>query len=166
MYCPQCGQIQQQGDVRFCSRCGLSLYEISQWLTANRLLTNPEVSGRQLSPRRRNILRAAKASFFTAVLLPIGFFLSMGSREPQWLVIPLFPFAATLVWMLYCRLFLDDSAPPAFQPQRIVAAHQYLPPRASAGDALEAHRVDTAEIVQPPSVTEYTTNLLRKARDL
>ena len=161
MYCPQCGQV-QTGDVRFCSRCGLSLHEINRWLTGAGELINPGAK-QELSPRRRNILRAAKVAFFSGFLCPIGFFVGQANREPQWLAIPLLVFVSSLIWMLYCRIFMEGTASFAnrSQGQLRTGENAYLPP-ASSAIALEAHRADTSEIVQPSSVTEYTTNLLRK----
>jgi hypothetical protein len=165
MYCPQCSQ-QQPDAAYYCSRCGLSIYEISVWLTGNRVLTNADVM-KQLSPRRKWILRAAKVTFFSGVLLPIGFLLAAASREPVFILVPLIVFFASLVWMLYCRLFVEDTNAVAIQASQrsIIAPVQYVPPvQVGSPIALEGHRINTAEMGQPPSVTEYTTNLLKKDR--
>ena len=163
MYCPQCGQ-QQSEEIRYCSRCGLSLYEIGLWLGGSGELINPESEQRQVSPRRRHIVGAAKVAFFSGILCPIGLFVSAMQKEPQWLEIPLVVFLASFVWMLYCRLFMKGDQDCANQRRRSVysADKIYLPPSQSSGTVLEAHRVDTAEMAQPPSITEYTTNLLKK----
>jgi zinc-ribbon domain len=166
MYCPKCSQ-PQPDEVRFCSRCGISLSEIAQWLAGTGVLVNEEPLKKQLSPRRRGIIRAAKVTFFSAVFLPVGLIFGMAIREPFPLIIPLIVFAASLVWMLYCRLFMDDTPPYENQlakPTRMRTG-TYLPPLPdNLPSALEPGRVNTAEIVQPPSITEYTTNLLRKKR--
>jgi hypothetical protein len=60
MHCPQCDQKQSE-EVHYCSRCGLSLYEIGPWLRNAGELINPESEKRQASPRRRHIVGAAKA---------------------------------------------------------------------------------------------------------
>ena len=159
MYCPQCGQT-QTGEVRYCSRCGLSLYEIGRWLGGNGELTVAEDCTMQLSRRRRHILRAAKVAFFSGFLCPIGFVIGQAQREPQWLAIPLLVFVSSLIWMLYCRIFMEGNRPTGNRRQLPTAQENYLPP-ARASLALDAHRINTAEIAQPPSVTEYTTNLLR-----
>src|SRR5258705_423441 len=103
MYCPQCGQVQSD-EVRYCSRCGLSIYEVSLWLSGANELVNPQDTGKQLSPRRKNIIRAAKVAFFSGVLFPIGWFFSEMTREGQWVAIPLVVFLGSLMWMLYSRL--------------------------------------------------------------
>jgi hypothetical protein len=163
MYCPQCSQT-QTGEVRYCSRCGLSLYEIGRWLAGDSELTVAEDCTMQLSPRRRHILRAAKVAFFSGFLCPIGFVIGQSQREPQWLAIPLLVFVSSLIWMLYCRIFMEGNKPKGNRRQLPTVQENYLPPtRASL--ALDAHRINTAEIAQPPSVTEYTTNLLRNRED-
>ena len=35
MYCPNCGQQQVSGEMRFCSRCGLALTGLAEWLASN-----------------------------------------------------------------------------------------------------------------------------------
>jgi hypothetical protein len=66
------------------------------------------------------------------------------------------------MWMLYCRLFMDGGKGASRHQHRMKAMEtSYLPPEKSALP-LEPHRINTAEMVQPGSVTEYTTNLLRK----
>ena len=167
MYCPNCSQ-PQPDEVRFCSRCGISLSEIAQWLAGTGVVVNEEPFKKQLSPRRRGIIRAAKVTFFSAVFLPVGLLFGIAIKEPFPLIIPLIVFAASLVWMLYCRLFMEDSPPYASQSAKLVRtrAASYLPPVPdNLAMALEPGRVNTAEIVQPPSITEYTTNLLRKKGD-
>ena len=161
MYCPQCGQT-QTGEVRYCSRCGLSLYEIGRWLGGDSELTVAEDCTMQLSRRRRHIIRAAKIAFFSGFLCPIGFVIGQAQREPQWLAVPLLVFVSSLIWMLYCRIFMEGNQPASnrSQGQLRTGESAYLPPTSST-IAFEAHPVDTSEIVQPASVTEYTTNLLR-----
>jgi len=161
MYCPQCGQV-QSGEVRYCSRCGLALHEVSLWLGGVGELINPQAGNKQLSPQRKNIMRAAKVAFFSGIVLPFAIFVGAMDKEPAWFAIPLLVLFGSLVWMLYSRLFMDGSAPVVSKHQPSLRAEEtnYLPPRRVA--ELEPPRTNTSEIVQPGSVTEYTTNLLRK----
>jgi len=164
MYCPQCGQ-HQADDVRYCSRCGLLLQQISTWLNGESE-SLVQQTGNQVSPRRRHILRAAKVAVFSSFLLPLGFIVGQMQREPQWFAIPLLIFFASLVWMLYARLFIPGIPMPTGRLKQVeIRETNYLAPSHSAVVALPPHRVDTAEIAQPPSVTEYTTNLLRQRED-
>jgi hypothetical protein len=103
-------------------------------------------------------------AFIGGVLLPISFLLALAIDEPGPLVIPALILFAGLVVMLYCRLFADDK--PAAKRQMPAAAYranEYLPPgQVNPVNVLRPREPNTAEIVQPPSVTEYTTNLLKK----
>lgn len=163
MYCPNCGQSQPSEDIRFCSRCGLSLWELARWLTEGANAPwNPVQKSIEPTPRRKGIRLGAKLMFLGGVLLPICFGLALLVDEPGPLLLPLIIFFAGLVWALYCRLFVDDKPTmrTALPAQLYRPPNEYLPAApVSAAPALRA-RPDTAEIVQPPSVTEYTTNLL------
>ena len=166
MYCPNCGQQQVSGEMRFCSRCGLALTGLAEWLAGG----NPPVrraDSTQLSepsPRRKNIRRAAKLMFFTGVLFPVFVLFCAAIDEGAPMVIPVGTFFVALVWMLYARLFLDKTAPAISQvaPQPAFGSNptrSSLPPAANMPN-IGRHQVRTNELAQPPSVTEQTTRLL------
>lgn len=165
MYCPQCGQMQSE-DARYCSRCGLWLYEMGLWLNGGGVPGHSEAKKKQVSPRRKAMLRAAKVTFFSVVLLPFGAMFAKAVREPVFVILPLFSFMISLVWILYCLLFMDGTAAETLVHKPFSKPpEKYMPPvSAVIPSALEAHRVNTSEMIQPPSVTEYTTNLLKKER--
>src|SRR5689334_3481434 len=126
MYCPNCGQQQVSEEMRFCSRCGLALSGLTEWLAGGMLVRRAEEP--QLPSRRRKaIRRAAKLMFFSAVLFPIFLAISIGVDEPGPLFVPLIPLFISGVWMLYARLFMDETpqliqAPPAralMPPQQV-----------------------------------------------
>jgi hypothetical protein len=108
--------------------------------------------------------RAAKLMFFGGVLIPIGIGLSAAVDDPGPMVLPALLFFASLVWMVYARLFMDDSAPmlnPGAQP----SAFGPMPTRASLTPPTNIpdfgrQQVRTNELAQAPSVTEHTTKLL------
>lgn len=164
MHCPNCGQSQSAEEVRYCSRCGLSLWELARWLKdgANPPW-NPIQSNSELSPRRKGIRRGAKLMFISGVLFLFTLVLALAVEGPELLMIPFTIFVAGLSWALYSRLFAD--AEPAVKkqtPAQLYRANEYLPPaQVNSAPVLRAREPNTAEIVQPPSVTEYTTNLLR-----
>ncbi len=165
MYCPNCGQSQPSEDVRYCSRCGLSLWELARWLLDganapwNAIQTTSEPS-----PRKKGIRRGLKLMFLSGVLFLPTLGLAAAAGEEALLLFPVAIFLAGLFWALYCRLFAD--AKPAIKshtPAQLYRANEYLPPaQVNAAAVLRAKEPNTAEIVQPPSVTEYTTNLLKK----
>jgi len=164
MYCPNCGQSQPSEDVRYCSRCGLSLWELARWLTDGvNAPWNPVQPASEPSPRKKGIRRGAKLLFIGGVLLPIAFALARAIDEPGPLVVPSLILFVSLVWMSYYRLFADDKPPTRKQmPATAYRAGEYIPPtQVNPANALRPRKPNTAEIVQPPSVTEYTTNLLK-----
>lgn len=167
MYCPNCGQQQMSGEMRFCSRCGLALTGLAEWLAggvpASRATEAP-IS--EFSPRRKGIRRAAKLMFFSGVLLPVFFAISIVSNHGDVMIIPILLFFISLVMMLYARLFSDKTVPTIYQAAQTsalgsVSTRGPLPPATnipipSAG----RQQVRTNELAQPPSVTEHTTKLL------
>jgi hypothetical protein len=166
MYCPNCGQQQVSGEMRFCSRCGLALTGLAEWLAGGSLpvrrADEPAVS--DPSPRRKHIRRAAKLMFFSGVLFPVFVAFSAAAGEGGPMVIPFGLFFVSLVWMLYARLFLDNTAPapraeqPAFGS---TPARSALPPAVNNPmPNIGRQQVRTNELAQPPSVTEHTTRLL------
>ena len=173
MYCPNCGQQQVSNEMRYCSRCGLALSGLYDWLAGGRVVVDPTPEPPPLPPplsrRRKAIRRAAKAMFFSGVLFPVFLIIAIAEGDPGPLVVPFFVFFVSLAWMLYARLFMDPgptvSLKHAQQPSRVVSmpAHTPLPPASTIpiGD-LRGPQVRTNELAQPPSVTENTTRFLDK----
>jgi uncharacterized membrane protein YvbJ len=79
MYCPNCGQQQISDEMRFCSRCGLALSGLAEWLAGIRMPAK-RVDDEQVaapSPRRKGMRRAAKVMFFSGVLFAIFLVISL-----------------------------------------------------------------------------------------
>jgi hypothetical protein len=163
MHCPNCGQSQPSEDIRYCSRCGLSLWELARWLNDGANAPWAIQPNTEPSPRRKGIRRGAKLMFISGVVFLPTLVLALAVNAGELLLFPLMIFFAGLVWALYSRLFAD--AEPAVKkqiPAHLHRANEYLPPaQANPASVLRAKEPNTAEIVQPPSVTEYTTNLLK-----
>lgn len=166
MFCPRCGQQQFTEDVRFCPRCGLSLASVPALVAGFEASTAPEGEARGGRwKKRKHVRRGAKLMFFSAVLFPIFFGLAIVADSPGPLVVPLTVFLAGLAWMLYFVLFgeeaAQDSAGRGREGLREGRNAPPLPPAtfvpASGFGARPAH---TADMAQPPSVTEQTTKLL------
>ena len=165
MYCPNCGQAQVSEDIRYCSRCGLSLWELARWLIDGANAPwSPVPPVTAPSPRKKGIKRGAKLMFLSGVLLLPAIGIAAAVDEPGPLLLPFTVFLAGLFWALYCRLFADDRpALPTKMPAQLYRQNEYLPPaQGNPAPVLRAREPNTAEIIKPPSVTEYTTNLLRK----
>ena len=169
MYCPKCGQQQPSTDVRFCNRCGLGLTQLSLWLEhADRLIELPEVAPPLVPKKRRKRMRqGAKLMFLSAVLFPFAIMLCAIFDTPGPLIIPFTVFVVGLSWRLYSRLFIEDL-PQEESASRIIGSREnrVLSAGGFPGGGLNwsSGRVHTAEIAQPPSVTERATVLLEKDR--
>lgn len=168
MFCPRCGQQQVSGEVRFCSRCGLSLASVPALLAG---FESPPTAGgaarRPRSKKRKQMRRGAKLMFLSAVLFPIFFALGIAVDHPGPLIVPATVFFAGLAWLLYFVIFSEEDADEPVEKGREVLRESRtapsLPPAtfvpASGFGARPAH---TADMAQPPSVTEQTTKLLNE----
>jgi hypothetical protein len=172
MFCPNCGQQQIADSTKFCPRCGTQLAGLAEWLAGGganfvaREAPAPTSPPAPLSPRRKGMRRGAKVMFLSGVLLPFVIAMSAAAENPGPFIFALVIFFIGFSMMLYARLFGEDTpravAGPA-RPQVPVAAANAtaLPPAADTRINNFARRgVRTAELAQPPSVTEHTTRLL------
>jgi endogenous inhibitor of DNA gyrase (YacG/DUF329 family) len=170
MYCPKCGQQQINDSTRFCSRCGLQISELAQWLAGGGTLAlNEEATPPEgVSPKRKGVRRGAKLIFFSVVLFPIFLGLSIAVDEPGPLLLPFTVFLAGLTYLLYHLIFSEQTAPTKTrqtQPARLAPGFgpNALPPGSTVwANNVSADAVRTSELAQPPSVTENTTKLLDK----
>ncbi|HEX7312860.1 MAG TPA: zinc ribbon domain-containing protein [Pyrinomonadaceae bacterium] len=168
MFCPKCGQ-QSSDEVRFCPKCGLQLAGLPAYIAGNDLLANRPDPARQqeMTAKRLGTRRGAKLMFFSVVLFPIFFGFCFIVDNPAPLFVPFMVFLAGLVVLTYARLFGEeiiqiphrasnrDLAPGADRPA-------LGPPQFNPAPLFTQQRANTAEIYQPPSVTENTTKLLDK----
>jgi hypothetical protein len=171
MYCPRCGQQQVSDEMKFCSRCGLPLSGLTEWVAAG-AVPSTDAAVKKVSapsPRRKGIRRGAKMMFLSGVLLPVFLSISLALGEGGPMIIPGLVFFVGLTIMLYSRLFREDvpsfESDPA-QTSRLAAVSEAsaLPPASNipihnAGDFARP-RVRTNELAPRPSVTEHTTKLL------
>ncbi len=167
MFCPQCGQ-QSSDEIRFCPRCGLSLAPHAALLSVGNTAARGAVAAQGppvRSAKRVQMRRAAKLMFFSVVLFPLFLGLSIATDGPVGLLFSLAMFLGGLAWMVYAKLFGDDSPYVPRQASRrdlkaggerpALDAQQFAP-----ASLFDRQRANTAEILQPPSVTEHTTKLL------
>jgi hypothetical protein len=165
MYCPKCGQ-QVSETMRFCSRCGLQVTEVAEWLAGGVLSVREEAQPDIPAPRRKGMRRGAKIMFWGGIMLPIFLGLSIAFDSPVPLLFPFIIFLAGFSMLLYSRLFgeeLPSNRIKQSQDVRLGAmpGQSALPPASDAGLAGGVMRpVRTAEMAQPPSVTDHTTKLL------
>lgn len=187
MHCPRCGQQQLNETVRFCSRCGFPLDGVIQLLAMGGVLPVYQSEGtKEISPRRKGVRQGASLLLIGAVLVPILGVLAAFSRgifeAPLAILVSL---AAILCFlggplrMLYAALFEEGAPrrryvtpPPAYMPPGIMAQPgasargTMLPPPAANPAAAWRSGPHTAELVQPPSVTDNTTQLLESPKPI
>src|SRR6266852_890883 len=181
MFCPRCGQQQATDALRFCSRCGFPM-EGAMMLLANRgmLPHYPVPEGEQkISPRRRGVKQGALLMLIGAVLVPLmGVFSAFAPGRIELM----FEFFAALsailcfvggpLRMLFAAIFEEGAparqfVPTSYAPTAIpsppAARVSALPPASASPASQWRPRPQTAEILQPPSVTDHTTRLLDKS---
>jgi hypothetical protein len=168
MFCPQCGQ-QSSDEVRFCPRCGLQLAGLPAYVAANDPAAHRPDAARaaELTAKRRGTRRGAKLMFFSVVLFPIFFGFCFIVDNPAPLFVPFTVFLTGLVMLVYARLFGDELVQvPQRTPGRDLSAGGDRPalgaPQFNPAPLFNQQRANTAEIYQPPSITENTTKLLDK----
>ena len=179
MFCPQCGQQQVTGVIRFCSRCGFPLDGVVHLLNSGGQL--PVYRGPDepvpISPRRKGVKQGGLLFLSGVVIVSIlGMFASFsGSAFLEILtsLAAIICFVGGPLRMLYAGLF-EEGAPKSLRPygpptpmpthpQQFGPPQQrpaLTPPPARAQSSWR--RPNTAELANPPSITENTTRLLDK----
>lgn len=179
MHCPQCGQQQAPGEVRFCSRCGFPLGGVSELIAHGGMIPNyvPEETEKKVSPRRRGVQQGVTLIMLGIILTSLfGVFSSyLNTPELFAAVAAIIGFVGGFLRLIYALIF-EEGAPrqqhvivqaymQPHQPASMSApqARQVaLPPAQHRPPVNQWQRPNTAEIVSPPSVTENTTRLLEK----
>ena len=179
MYCPRCGQEQVSSELRFCSRCGLPLNLVAEVVSNGGTL--PQLAQLYQSKTiftRKNGLKLGLVWFLlmTFLVTPL---LAIADGEEIVAVAAVLGFVGGLLIMLFSYLFLknepknlnaneinqsiNESAnflrgnkgQNALPPQQSIPASTYAPPPAGSWQS-------NTEDLQPRSVTEETTKLLKK----
>jgi hypothetical protein len=148
MFCPKCGQEQASESVRFCSRCGFRLNGFEEAITKRLIMM---------------------AMYLALTICAMAGWASITSGPGYMQVRVIITLIAAITFYLlfssdlrriFHKLYSQNIA------QIKSSSHESdLPSLQSATlPALGTHRVNTAEMAQPPSVTEGTTVLLDKNR--
>lgn len=179
MHCPQCGQQQTPGEVRFCSRCGFPLDGVTELVARGGILPSYDPNTvTKTSPRRKGVQTGATmlmVGIITTILFAI---LNNYLGTPEFLIAlsAVIGFVGGPLRVLYALIFEEGA------PRQQVVVHTYAPPNAPAAFAapvrqmalppaqdqpIQAYRPrqHTAEMIRPPSVTEGTTRLLEKDQE-
>jgi hypothetical protein len=143
-------------------------------------LYQPLEGEQKISPRRRGVKQGALLMLIGAVLVPLmGVFSAFAPGRLEIMFEFFAALAAILCFvggplrMLYAAIFEEGAptrqlatpssyAPPAITPPP-AARVSALPPASVSPASSWRPRPQTAEILQPPSVTDHTTRLLDKS---
>jgi hypothetical protein len=178
MFCPQCGQQQANGVIRFCSRCGFPLDGVIQLLSNGGMVPVYRTPDEPVvvSPRRKGVKQGGILFLSGMLICPIlGMFSSfVPGAFPEMLLAlaAIICFIGGPLRMLYAAIF-EEGAPKPIRvygpPGPVHMAPQQFAPHAQPPAALPParqqpswRRPNTAELATPPSVTENTTRLLEK----
>ena len=180
MYCPQCSQQQVSDEVRFCPRCGFQL-DALRLLPADSHIVKAETGvgpqSRAANDRKRDALLGATAMLAGAVTVAVLTVSTTAGTPLQAVIIPLVLVWAAIVALLLLsghaarevkKLFSKDASAPQTDSSAGLlrqlgnaARERALPPVQSApASAPGSWRMDTADLAQPTSVTDRTTDLL------
>ena len=190
MFCPRCGQQQASEEARFCSRCGLQLEAVAEYVEGGGQLAVrgggedlPALTPRQRGTRMGVLIIAAGLIFgLLAVILT-----AVKEDFFPLLMLAAFIFTVGVMRMLYGMLLEDDSARKkeakrqrkeakrSARDERHESAREKgrdqlagargkeLPPQRSVPASAYTNAAgDTGEMAAPPSVTESTTRLLEE----
>jgi hypothetical protein len=180
MHCPRCGQQQVSEEIKFCSRCGFPLGLISEVVSHGGFL--PQLANLPGKKKkwftRKNGLKFSLIwfIFFTMLLTALA---GAGGEEDAAAVFAIIGSLGGLLMMVSSFLFLpkelklyqsenafqqpnqpaqfaQGSQHQALPPQTYQPADSYFPPAGSW------KAPNTGDLVQPGSVTDATTKLLKK----
>jgi hypothetical protein len=176
MYCPRCGQKQSSAEAHFCNSCGFPLDRVKELLVSDSVSPALEEESQKPieSPRRKGVRQGVKLLFICLALAP----LTTLFRDRRGDFLPMMFFMAGVLRILYAIIFQqgaprkkkqDDSLPHApITPEQLgtgMRGSALPPPQGVPVATFKTRRVDTAEMVTPPSVTEHTTKLLNESQD-
>jgi hypothetical protein len=182
MYCPKCGTTNPD-HAKFCRACGTNMETVALAL-AGYLVTPGEAAKDKkarmqeqlLELRRQGIRQVSRAAFLLGVALLtliISFVIAMAAREPA----PLAIWVGLFGWMaIWGGISLAKGIPDMVEAKTIMRElGQISGERTTASSSpplpnLNEFRMTAAPVAapqsgSPPSVTEYTTELLREQTD-
>jgi hypothetical protein len=182
MYCPKCSQQQVSDEMRFCSRCGFSLSAVRKLIASSALVEHgTELRTGQLSRSQRGIRKGAWMMLASlALTVVVGLLTAADDAFAVLLLLPVICFVIGFARVLYGVFLAEKRAArvkkaAASQPHAISTMHgqpdtpalspELSPPRVAPIESFTGQRVETAEMVRPPSVTENTTRLLDEEAD-
>lgn len=181
MYCPKCSQQQVSDEVRFCSRCGFPLSTVRELVVSGGVLAEREAEphGGQLSPAFKGM---RKGVWIMLASLPVaivaGLLTAINDSFAVFILLAALCVVAGFARLLY-GAFIEEKGPHVKRDssqskvaslvpvQRVTAARSPELPSAPAPpiEGQPEARMVTADMGEPPSVTENTTRLLDEEAD-
>ncbi|HYO62953.1 MAG TPA: hypothetical protein VER08_04780 [Pyrinomonadaceae bacterium] len=164
MYCPRCSQQQASEEVRFCSRCGLPLSAVRELVVGGGELVEREAEAQAGRPMRAlKGMRKGVWWMLASLLLALvaGILTALDDDLAVFVLLPVLCFFVGFARLLY-GTFLEGRVKKDASQAHVAAATrrpELAPPTGTPVEAFAAQR-RTAEMAQPPSVTESTTRLL------
>lgn len=181
MYCPQCGQQQITGEVRFCSRCGFQLEGVNTLIASGGTIPVTAMQGAewQESPRRKGARLGGKLILFGIFLIPALGIIHEITRAPEEIMLfGVLCLLAGFLRLIYAMIFEQGPfrlpkaqhqqpyyfpaapTPNQLAPPQPRSAVELPPAQGAPARSYAPPRADTAEMSYRPSVTENTTRLL------
>ena len=180
MFCPKCSQQQASEEVRFCSRCGFQLGVVKAILANDAVAAAAPPAQGPLAPVAPTAVarptRKRDQTFGALLMFGVSLFAAAAADMDEdgvvalifgWLFLTLLINLRPLLRYFFSR---DASSTSESLPaprrlrglfRRAAARDDALPPAQGVHVTnYEGQRLNTAEVVRPPSVTEHTTNLL------
>jgi hypothetical protein len=171
MHCPQCGLEQVSGKVRFCRACGFSLRGVKELVLPDERAAKAEKT--RVETAFNQGLALMLVSLVAAIILTL--------LQDAHLIPPIYVkiFAAFFILAGLMRMFYPyvisqdlgrkEQESLFYEPDAQIETGK-LPYSLPASYSIpvsdfSSRRMDTAEMVQPPSVTEPTTKLLDNRQD-
>ena len=178
MHCPRCGQEQAQGNLKFCSRCGLPLSIVAEVVANGGDLPKlRELAGKKGFFTRSLGLKVALCWFLVLDFLMVPLLAIAGGEEIV-AVAAILGFVGAVLIAVFSALFLKNPVAEYQAAQAgmremnsATVANEALPPAQAqpatdyASPAGSWKAPDTGDLVRPGSVTEGTTRLLKKEEE-
>lgn len=184
MYCPRCGQQQQNRNTRFCSRCRFVLAGMSEVIENGGL--PKEILERSdpnaISPRKRGVKQGGLLMLSSLILVPLlGIFSEIFNIEPALVAVTaIITFWGGFLRIIYALIF-QSNVPTLSQNEGFIeSVKQNLTGKTNVPNALPPQQSEpistayqppsgnwreTADL-QPTSVTEETTRTLNNKKHL
>ena len=173
MHCPQCGQKIISDDMRFCKHCGFALDGVKDLLAPVPVkdsapgLLSIRVGADQRSLRGLNQSAYLLLLSFVPIVLAIAQGVFSFTLLPPLLLIKAFYvlLAITALRFGYAIYEAKQAAKSPRKAQPDMSTRELELPKADSSSvtALSAEPANSAELIQPPSITEHTTKLLSKS---